>query len=204
MLRPSTAWTFLLAILLVSRVSAQSSADLADSLRHQAAARGALPWSAQHPVVWADFRGKPRLGTATAAQTSSGVSYMLQCRDAHLAFAVLAAFAPAESWVRPDVPRSSTASAPTLRHERTHFGISELFARRLRAELATSEGICPHHTKDARRIFDQLKSATDDLQNRYDKETAHGTNAGSQAQWERKIGADLESMKRYAVEAGKD
>jgi hypothetical protein len=204
MLRASTAWTLLLATVLVSRASAQSAADLADTLRHQASTRGALAWSASHPIVWADFRGKPRLGTPTAAQTSSGVSYVIQCRDAHLAFAVLAAFVPTESWVRPDVPLSPTANAPTLRHERTHFAITELFARRLRAALATSQGICPHHTKDARRIFDQLKSAADDLQTRYDRETAHGTNPGNQAQWDRKIGADLDSLNSYALEAGKD
>jgi hypothetical protein len=200
----STLASLLLALALAPSASAQSLSDLADTLRNQATTRGALPWSSRHPVSWVDFRGKPHLGTSTAAQTSSAVSYVIQCRDAHLTFAVLAAFSPEESWVRPDIAASPTASAPTLRHERTHFGITELFARRLRQALATSEGFCPHHTKDARRVFDRLKSSADEQQTRYDKETSHGMNASAQVRWDRSVVAGLDSLKNFAVEASRD
>ena len=198
------AWPALLAAVLAAPASAQSAADLADSLRNQASARGALPWSARHPVAWPDFQGRPHLGTSTAAQTSSGVSYMIQCRDSHLAFAVLAAFAPSESWVRPDIPPSPTASTPTLRHERTHFNISELFARRLAQSLATSHDLCPHRTKEARRIFDQHRSASDATQSRFDRETDHGTIGSQEARWEREVRAGLDSLNTYAIGEGRD
>jgi len=199
-------WAFALAALLTNATSAyaQSSTDLADSLIQHATRLGAIPWSARHRVEWPDFRGRPHNGGSTAAETATGIGYMIQCRDEHLAFAVLATFSPFESWVRTDVPGSSTASAATLRHERAHFDITELFARRLRQALSAGQDICPHGTKDARRTFEQLRSASDQMQIRYDKETSHGQAAGPQAQWEKRISAGLDSLAKFRIDGGKD
>ncbi len=186
-------------VVFASQAAAQSSADLADSLRKHAAHDHAIPWSAAQRLEWQDFRGRPGSTSSTAAETASGIGYMLQCRDGELSFAVLATFSKEESWVRTDVPGSATASAGTLRHERTHFDISELFARRLRQALSSAHDICPHHTKDARRTFEQLRSASEAMQKGYDRDTAHGTASAPQAAWEKRVRAGLDSLSRYGV-----
>ena len=196
---PVLSFLSVLSVLNVSPVLAQTSTDLADSLRQRAARDGAIPWSAAHPVEWKDFRGRPGSTSSTAAETASGIGYMLQCRDSDLSFAVLATFSRGESWVRTDVPSSTTASATTLRHERTHFDITELFARRLRQALSSARDICPHRTGDARRTFEQLRKESEDTQKRYDKETAHGTASAPQAAWEKRVKAGLDSLNRFEV-----
>jgi hypothetical protein len=189
---------------MAARGHAQSSADLADSLLRQAATLHSIPWSARHKVNWQEFRGRPHSGGSTAAETASGIGYMIQCRDERLAFAVLATFSTTESWVRTDVPSSTTASAATLRHERAHFDISELFARRLRQALLAGHDICPHHTADARRAFDHLRTASDDMQRQYDKETSHGQAAAPQALWEKRISAGLDSLAKFRIDGDKE
>lgn len=187
-----------LALLIAPPMRAQTASALADTLRRMTRARGDLPWSSGHPVVWADFQGKPKEHGKTAAETSSGVTYTMLCRGEEMRAAVLATFSPARSWVRTDVPKSR-ASDRILRHERTHFNISELFARQLRRELATAKEICPSRSKDADRIFDRLKDEFDDVQERYDRETSHGTLLKPQAAWNLLIAARLDSTSRWAA-----
>jgi hypothetical protein len=186
-------------LLTVRGAAAQSAPDLANSLKQQVLAQGLLPWSAHTPLLWSDFRGPPRLGSNTAAQTSSSITYLIQCHDSAAVFAVLATFWTAQSWVRPDVVARSTVGARTMLHERTDFDITEVFARRLRRALATADALCPSRLNEARRLFDQLHAANEELQDRYDRETAHGLAREPQARWDASIRASLDSLAAYAV-----
>jgi Bacterial protein of unknown function (DUF922) len=191
----------LFSLLAASTAPAQTRSDLAVTLDSQVTAEGGIPWSAKHLPGWPDFRGRPRTGTTIAAQTSSSVTYLLQCRGDRLSFAVLAVFSPSESWVRPDIPTSPNGSVATLRHERTHFNITELFARRLRQAFVQARSICPAGRKEARRAFDRLSQASNAAQDRYDRETAHGMAPDAQARWDREVAAALDSLARYTATA---
>lgn len=171
---------------------AQSSAALADTLARQASQRSELTWSASHPITWSNFRGLSKPKGSTAAETASGVTYSVECDGSEKHFAVLATFSPADSWVRLDVPKSP-ASEQILRHERTHFNITELFARQVRNELASSPERCPQWVKEAGQIFSRLKQHFDGIQSRYDRETAHGVRSGPQAEWNKLVTAQLDS-----------
>lgn len=188
----------LLAITLPAIGRAQSSAALADTLARQASQRGELAWSASHPVTWSNFRGLSKPKGSTAAETASGVTYTVECSGSEKHFAVLGTFSPADSWVRLDVPQSP-ASEPILRHERTHFNITELFARQLRSELASSPERCPQWVKEAGQIFGRLKKYFDGIQSRYDRETAHGVRSGPQADWNTLVKAQLDSTAGYRI-----
>ena len=194
----------LLCPLVAETVHGQSPTRLSGTLRKQVAEEGLLVWSRKEPPSWKDFRGPARRGTTTAAQTSSGVTYLIQCRSSHLGFAVLATFSPRESWVRPDIPGNSAASRQSLRHERTHFDITELFARRLRRALAAAERICPGREDNVRKMFDGLADDSRHEQERYDRETAHGMSRDAQARWERLVRARLDSLARYADPIGRE
>lgn len=180
---------------------AQSAPELGRTLREQAAGDGLLVWSAKDRPEWEDFRGNPRLGTPTAAETSSGVTYVVQCRGRRLGFAVLATFSPTESWVRPDIPGNPRGGPQSLRHERTHFDLTELFARRLRRALSGLERACPDPRDHARRVFDRLAEGSRREQERYDSETAHGMARDAQARWERQVRDSLNALRRHAEPA---
>jgi hypothetical protein len=182
----------------------ESASSLSSSLQKQVAEDGLLVWSAKDPPSWKDFRGPAKRGTTTAAQTESGVTYLIQCRQSRLAFAVLATFSPKTSWVRPDIPGNSVASRQSLRHERTHFDITELFARRLRRALAGAERVCPGREDEVRRLFDRLAEDSGDEQKRYDHDSAHGMAREAQSRWERNVRASLDSLERYAAPIGRE
>lgn len=186
----------LIASSLASPSGAQASPEIAHRLTARVAAEGSLVWSTHH-LSWKDFRGRAKLGTSTAAQTSSGVTYIVECHGERFRFAVLATFAPTESWVRPDIPPHRTASTRTLRHEQTHFDITEVFARRLRRTFSTARGLCPDRPKDARKLFDRLSRESQAMQELYDDETAHGTAVDAQGRWSRAVATSLDSLGRF-------
>lgn len=189
----------LTALALLLAPGAAESDELHERLARQVKAEGSLVWST-HRLSWKDFRGKPRLGTSTAAQTSSGVTYLVECHGERFGFAVLATFAPVESWVRPDIPSNRSANTRTLRHEQTHFDITEIFARKLRRAFEDARDFCPDHPRDARKLFDRLSRESQDIQDRYDRETAHGMSFDAQTRWSRSVEAGLDSLAKYRRE----
>jgi hypothetical protein len=196
-LRPPI-WLLAAAGLLLRPVF-DDSEELARRLTRQVKAEGSLIWSTQR-LSWKQFHGKPKLGTSTAAQTSSGVTYIVECHGEKFRYAVLATFSPVESWVRPDIPTNRTASPRTLKHEQTHFDITEVFARRLRKAFEGTTGLCPEHPKDARKVFDRLSRESQETQDRYDDQTAHGMALDSQTRWNRSVAAGLDSLTKYRQE----
>lgn len=193
----------LLALLTVPGLTATASAQSPDDLHHQLEADaikdGDYPWSVDRALAWTDFRGKPRLGTPTAARTSTSVTYQVGCNGSEFRYAVLASFGPAESWVRPDVPPHPVGSARTLMHERAHFDLSEIFARELRHQFAQAEGLCPDNLRGARILFDSISGASVARQTQYDEDTAHGMRLEPQAVWERWVAARLDSLDTFRV-----
>jgi hypothetical protein len=189
-----------LALLLLgtSRGLAQTASDLLRQAEGMARSGGNLPWDSTAPLVWTQFRGQPQPAYFTAAQTSSAVTYQVGCLGPETRFAVLATFSTTDSWVRPDIPKDSIASPQILRHERTHFDLTEVFARELRRALATTPGLCPTNLGGARQLFDSLRTVSNALHSRYDEETAHGTRVDSQAAWSARVRAHLDSLAGYS------
>ncbi len=96
-----------------------------------------------------------------------------------------------------DIPGNRNANARTLKHEQTHFDITEIFARKLRKSFEGATGLCPDRPKDARKLFDRLSEESQDIQSRYDNETAHGMSFDAQTRWTRSVEAGLDSLKQY-------
>lgn len=181
-------------------IQAQSVLELRQEAEAHARAGGNLPWAPDFRLTWSDFRGQPQSSYFTAAQTSSDVTYVIGCNGRETRFVVLATISTTESWVRPDITRDSTASAQTLRHEQTHFDMSEILARELRQTLTSAAGnLCPSHLQTARQIFDSLSGVSKALQARYDEETEHGRQLDQQASWSRWVTARLDSLSAYAA-----
>lgn len=183
----------------VARLGAQDIPPIADTLRDQVSRQGLLVWSSTDPVDWSDFRGPERVVTMEAAQILSGVTYLVQCLDTVLTYSVLATFDPSISWVRSDILTDSVAGRRSLQHERTHFNITEVAARRVRRALAAVAGACPGHEDRAAEVFQQIVTAEGlRVHERYDEETRHGMRPVVQRTWDQRTVSQLDSLAAFS------
>jgi hypothetical protein len=133
-----------------------------------------------------------------------------ECQAGALVASARATFEPSRSWWRNSqgsvwtgvAERASSSQAQQearrnvmrrdlqlLEHEQLHFDIAEVTARKITTRFAQFKDACsePGGTD---RIHDMVVLADRELQEeqqRYDRETAHGTNARAQEQWKQKI-----------------
>lgn len=158
----------------------------------------AISWSGTRRVGWGDFRGRPPAGGPEAARTAYSVFYAWKCTGERFEFRAVAALLPGQSWVKAVVLRDSAQSRRTLGHERTHFDLAEVYARKLRARFREITGACRRSDAqldaEAGRLLDELR----DEQRRYDGETRNGLDAERQARWERNVAALLASLRARA------
>ena len=140
-------------------------------------------WDTSDPVTWTDFQNQnideeiSRWGAYIATQlviTSNGESWV--------AFAVMAR---QNSWVRP-----GNRTEKTLRHERLHFDITELFARKFRIRAASEPA------SDMVKIIAETQKELKATQTAYDNDAY--ASLGNQKRWEEKIAEALKNTANFA------
>ncbi|WP_210517188.1 DUF922 domain-containing protein [Hymenobacter terricola] len=157
-----------------------------------------IQWSATRPLAIADFLGRPGPSDRLASSTSSDIKANAACRDFVFSGTVQATFDPNLSWFR----EPKTASAALLRHEQTHFDLTEVYARIMRQKLVGfgAKVNCLKLQPAFNNLTKGVYSEWDREQNRYDQETNHGLNAARQAFWEKQTQTKLEQLKAFAVQ----
>jgi len=176
--------------------------------RPDAVAGADIRWSARRPLTWSDFRGPVDAAPGervamTAATLRWSYEYSLE-RDGNVCEYWVktvrseAVFNPADSWVRPGYSTDAI-----LRHEQSHFDLTEVFKRELDARTAGLVGArsgCSGATltqavQSAERgaaakvqsIFDDVWNSYVAAQSLYDSQTQHGTLGDVQAVWSRAV-----------------
>jgi hypothetical protein len=154
-----------------------------------------MQWNAQRQLTWEDFQGVPNLGADYVASTNSGISFSFsyQVSDGVMTmqYEVLSNFYPELSWFKP-----TKVSEYILKHEQTHFDITELFARKLRKAMAeTSFSNKPKQEVNA--IYEQIERARRKFQNQYDRETEHSKNKSAEMQWRNLVAQELQKYDRW-------
>jgi hypothetical protein len=110
-------------------------------------------------------------------------------------FEVPAIMDPDRSWIRPDLE----GSEDVLAHEKIHFCISELYARKLRKKLREGGQYSRSNYDCLTKImYRNTKVEWRSSQRRYDEETRHGADPEMQKKWEAAILEELEGLKEYA------
>lgn len=169
--------TLVLALLAAAPAAAQQVALPAGSFR----------WSASRPLTVADFKGRSRPTESHAALTSANINTGAKCSNNIFAGTAQASFAPALSWVR-DPARMTPA---LLRHEQLHFDIAELYARRLRQQLAAMRLPCNKLGTTFDRVSQAAYAAWQQAEDAYDHDTNHGLQHEQQAKWESQVREQL-------------
>ena len=149
----------------------------------------AVPWSDDLQLSWKDFKGPPEKNSRIAAVTASGISYKFSSheRDGYfeVEYEVDTFFYPEQSWYQPHM-----CDDLVLSHEQLHFDISELFARKMRRQMAETR-FTSNVKKEVRTIYQRIIKELSEFQDLYDKETDFSRNREAQLRWNKEIAAAL-------------
>lgn len=148
------------------------------------------------PLEWKDFKGVADTNSAYAALANTGLSQNYATdQKGHLirsSLKITAYFYPKLSWYKPEF-----ATQALLEHERTHFAISELFARKLRKKVYdypfTSN---EHHQLDS--LYRAIERERLAMQAHFDSVTAHGRNEEQEKIQQDRVKRELKQLKKWA------
>lgn len=156
-----------------------------------------INWSHNLELEWTNFQGKPVEGTTVVAVTASGLSFGFSTKRTNdqlsdYTFNVEAQFYPEKSWYLKD-----RADDNTLSHERLHFDITELHARKFRKRIGNTK-FTNNINREMELIYKAINEELTAMQNLYDEETNHSQNLEAQRQWESRITIALEKLAYYS------
>jgi hypothetical protein len=133
----------------------------------------------------------------------AGINYSV--KEAHNKYLVYvqAYFDAAQSWVVP-----SEASGDLLLHEQKLFDLTELYARKMRADISKVMRDKNANTdfeallEKVKLIYKKWNNQLVQAQQRYKIETDNGKNKIAQAEWSRQIDQELEEYADFAAATG--
>lgn len=150
-------------------------------------------WCDGHQLEWRDFRGTPDLPGSHQALTAYEIRFDVSLNAGKLKFIVECNFVKNKSWVK----KKSLNNAYLLRHEQLHFDLAEIYARKMRKQLA-EENITVHNLQEkADQIYETNWKALVKIQRMYDMETDHSINTAAQEKWDKKITKMLQENLDY-------
>jgi IS1 family transposase len=150
-----------------------------------------IPWSTTTKLTWSDFKGNPDPHSPNAALTSSNINIEFGYNNTGFQYSIRCVFDKNRSWVR-------IATDEVLAHEQGHFDIAEIYARRLNKALATYRFNVQTVSKDVNDVYSSMMKEHRQMQAQYDQETDYSRNRPKQAEWLKKIAADLKSLAAFA------
>ncbi|MDO6473399.1 DUF922 domain-containing protein [Maribacter sp. 1_MG-2023] len=160
---------FLFALLTISNVQSQE----------------VVSWEPNFRFTWSDFKGAAPITSRAAATTASGITYRFSTfyenNELQVDYKVFAYFYPTKSWYKPKL-----CNDDTLLHEQLHFDITELYARKLRKQLAGTK-FTKNVKEEIRNIYKATIRQLNDFQNKYDSETNYSRNLPVQERWVKEI-----------------
>jgi len=188
-------------------------ASLSVWLAIAAHAESPIEWSKAFKLSERDFRQKVPATATDSAHSWVGINVAWECGEGRPAPYARAVFDPDQSWWRGSagniwsgvdgaLSRSQLENRRTpaerdadlLSHEQLHFDLTELAARKMRAQFTRLDRACASGRADAEigPALAALERAWVDEQARYDRETDHGTNRPMQIQWQKRVQRELE------------
>ncbi|HUR21002.1 MAG TPA: amidohydrolase family protein [Vicinamibacterales bacterium] len=173
----------------------RSGSDTPETVADLDAMAGSFAWSPTRPLAWSDFQGRPNLKSPMLATSSYVIGYDVTCVGDAFSFTVEARFLPTQSWVKAE-HLLDARSASTLNHERTHFDLSEVQARRARRGLAALEAPCALSEQARDQLMRPYIKDDAGLQAQYDRETLHGILPARQASWDQQVRQWLRDLPR--------
>lgn len=153
-----------------------------------------MAWEEERPLRWSDFKGTPDYLIDFAATTNSGMSHAYAIDSNGVldksSSSVLAHFYPSFSWYK-----AADTTAAILRHEQSHFDISEIHARKLRKRIQ-EYAFTTNSKAEIKQLYQLTEQERKNTQALFDKETNHSRIKEQELLWARRI---KDSLEKYWV-----
>ena len=138
-------------------------------------------WSAAYKLTWDDFKGKPNKTNPAAALTFTDIHINASYSNGKIDVVVKNFFDKNLSWTK------NKTSASLLKHEQTHFDITEIYTRIIRKKLSAIASEKTLQNGSFNKESSKLLKEWHEFQQKYDKETDHGLIVSKQKEWEDKV-----------------
>lgn len=149
-----------------------------------------IEWNEFYEIQWSDFKGKPTsesIGDAGTAVQIKAQPYLVR---KEINYNVSAFFNRNKSWYR-------DRSDALLNHERLHFDIAELYARKIRQRIEELNRKNVSDLKIYNAAIEDLLEESNRVDQQYDIETLHGAITNRQKVWEQRVSEELKSLEKY-------
>lgn len=155
-----------------------------------------IAYSRNTTLFITDFEGEPDEASPGAAATLSGVGMKIQSstlRNVTKVDVILTVyFDRSRSWMK-DHGKNVT----TLQHEQLHFDITAIQACMLKRQIEQAAFTPDNFRQQLKEMLDKVQAETGNMQNTYDRETAHGTIIDAQESWNARVSTALAEQNCY-------
>lgn len=149
-----------------------------------------IEWNEFYELQWNDFKGTPTPESIGDAGTVVHIKAKPFLVKKQVKYDVYAFFDKGKSWYR-------DRSESLLAHERIHFDIAELYARKIRKKISELRKKGVNNVKVYNKAINQIIEESNETDRRYDIETLHGALTRRQVIWERKVREELSQLDGY-------
>ncbi len=150
-----------------------------------------ISWNESKKLTWADYKGKAKPDTDAAASTATYLGIEYNFSNKGFDYKITCSFSKTKSW-------GLHKTDYILSHEQGHFDIAEIFARKLNKKMSEYKFNKNNFKDDLKKIYVNITSEKEEMQNDYDRETNHSIIKDKQTEWLRKIENMLTEHRQYA------
>ena len=147
-------------------------------------------WQPDYELNWNDFKSTPDDNIPFTALSSLQISYSLSCEEDSFEYSVNCIFKKNRSWVK-------EKTLNLLTHERLHFDIAEIYARKLRKFFKNYKYDQDKVTDDTVEFYEKLMREFALTSRQYDIETDYSGKMSKQDQWRKKIAKELKELEQF-------
>lgn len=169
-----------------------ASADLANAKVEYSSTEDKIFWDETSNLDWKKFKVR-NVDSDDAAM--SHIAIMTNCNytQTGATISVRAAFDIRKSWVQEDCRTDYI-----LNHEQMHYNIVEIYARKMRKELASTKFTASNFKTKYLQIYNKIVAEHATYQELYDGESEHSIDKAEQMRWNQKIMDELVALAPYA------
>mgnify|MGYP001579474128 CR=1 FL=1 len=154
-----------------------------------------IEWDENYKLQWSDFKATTASGSGFVASTSSGIAFSYSYKETNgvkdINVKVSCNFYPQKSWYS-----KKDASDYILKHEQTHFDISELHKRIFNKRIEETQ-FSDAMKKELETLFYQIEDERVVMQKKFDKESDHSKNKEKEIEWEAYVAQQLVVYERW-------